>query len=322
MDRAERGSGRRAVRRRRKRRLVQPDRSRPAGEPAGWSPSSRLRELRGVMRQRGAERLRGDGHALPVVLSDRTGLADLVYRSIEPGAAGARAPPDACRRIASRLSFRLDDLVSQIGLPAPTLLQVDVGDGAEAPVLAGAPLTLVVALRLVGGGQARPDREVVRLLAEAGLVLEPASGAGRPAAERRLVRNLRALRPSVRWAAVEDPAGRQEHRQHADDLAGRRRARRPRAQPHDRREGGEVGGVRRRAQRLADEHPAVTLIDLPYVFQHGWETCARPQAGHRLSALLRAPLPRRDEASGLGRAADAAVSPVGRRDCRSQEHRR
>jgi FkbM family methyltransferase len=110
---------------------------------------------------------------LPVVLSDRTGLADLAYRSIEPGAAEHVLQSDAPGAYRQPvLSFRLDDLVSQIGLPAPTLLKVDV-DGAEAPVLAGAPLTLVSpALRSVLV-EVRRDLtdEVVRLLAEAGLVL-------------------------------------------------------------------------------------------------------------------------------------------------------
>jgi FkbM family methyltransferase len=110
---------------------------------------------------------------LPVVLSDRTGLADLAYRSIEPGAAEHVLQSDAAGAYRQPvLSFRLDDLVSQIGLPAPTLLKVDV-DGAEAPVLAGAPLTLVSpALRSVLV-EVRRDLtdEVVRLLAEAGLVL-------------------------------------------------------------------------------------------------------------------------------------------------------
>ena len=110
---------------------------------------------------------------LPVVLSDRTGLADLAYRSIEPGA--AEHPPQAGASAVYRqpvLSFRIDDLVSQIGLPAPTLLKIDV-DGAEAPVLAGAPLTLASpALRSVLV-EIRRDltQEILGLLDEAGLSL-------------------------------------------------------------------------------------------------------------------------------------------------------
>jgi FkbM family methyltransferase len=108
---------------------------------------------------------------LPVVLSDRTGLADLAYRSTEPGAAEHLLQPGAAAAYRQPvLSFRLDDLVSQIGLPAPTLLKIDV-DGAEAPVLAGAASTLASpALRSVLI-EVRRDltEEVVRLLEEAGL---------------------------------------------------------------------------------------------------------------------------------------------------------
>jgi FkbM family methyltransferase len=110
---------------------------------------------------------------LPVVLSDRTGLADLSYRSVEPGAAEHLPEPDGPAAYRQPvLSFRLDDLVSQIGLPAPTLLKIDV-DGAEAPVLAGAPLTLASpGLRSVLV-EVRRDltEEVVRLLDEAGLAV-------------------------------------------------------------------------------------------------------------------------------------------------------
>jgi FkbM family methyltransferase len=110
---------------------------------------------------------------LPVLLSDRTGLTDLAYRSVEPGAAEHLLEPGATAAYRQPvLSFRLDDLVSQIGLPAPTLLKIDV-DGAEAPVLAGAPLTLASpALRSILV-EVRHDlsEEIVRLLEEAGLAI-------------------------------------------------------------------------------------------------------------------------------------------------------
>jgi len=110
---------------------------------------------------------------LPVVLSDRTGLADLAYRNVEPGAAEHQLQRGASAAYHQPvLSFRLDDLVSKIGLPAPTLLKIDV-DGAEVPVLAGAPLTLASTdLRSVLV-EVRRDltNEVVRLLEEAGLAV-------------------------------------------------------------------------------------------------------------------------------------------------------
>ena len=110
---------------------------------------------------------------LPVLLSDRTGLADLAYRSVEPGAAEHLLQPGASAAYHQPvLSFRLDDLVAQIGLPAPTLLKIDV-DGSEGPVLAGAPLTLASPELRSVLVEVRRDRteEVVGLLEEGGLAI-------------------------------------------------------------------------------------------------------------------------------------------------------
>jgi FkbM family methyltransferase len=72
---------------------------------------------------------------LPVLLGDSTRLVTLGVA--EAGAAehevGGGGLPT--------LSYRLDDLVSGLGVPAPTLLKIDV-DGAEAAVLGGAGGTL------------------------------------------------------------------------------------------------------------------------------------------------------------------------------------
>jgi FkbM family methyltransferase len=79
---------------------------------------------------------------LPVVLAERTGLATLGFSDVAAGAAEHTLDPGG--KAAYRLpvlAYRLDDLVEQLGLPAPALLKVDV-DGAEASVLAGAPRTL------------------------------------------------------------------------------------------------------------------------------------------------------------------------------------
>ncbi len=105
---------------------------------------------------------------LPVLLGARTALETLGTENIEPGAAeheigGVGMPV---------LSLRLDDLVAQFGLPAPTLMKIDV-DGGEAAVLAGAQQTLArTDLRSVlieverAGGDA-----IVDALARAGLAL-------------------------------------------------------------------------------------------------------------------------------------------------------
>jgi FkbM family methyltransferase len=105
---------------------------------------------------------------IPVLLGERTGLVTIGYHDAAAGAAehelGGKGLPT--------LAYRFDDLVETMGLPAPTLLKIDV-DGAEAGVLAGAAETLrQPELRSVlieierGGGDA-----VVAALAEAGLEL-------------------------------------------------------------------------------------------------------------------------------------------------------
>jgi hypothetical protein len=110
---------------------------------------------------------------LPVLLGDRTGLVSLGYSDVAPGGAEhllGSAGGSAYRQ--PTLQYRLDDLVEQFGLRAPTVLKIDV-DGAESAVLGGAPVTLAgPELRSVlieverSGGDA-----VVATLAAAGLDL-------------------------------------------------------------------------------------------------------------------------------------------------------
>jgi FkbM family methyltransferase len=79
---------------------------------------------------------------LPILLGDRTGLATLSYRDVSAGAAEHTVGPDAAAAFRQpTLQYRLDDLVEQLDLPAPTLAKIDV-DGAEARVLEGGPRTL------------------------------------------------------------------------------------------------------------------------------------------------------------------------------------
>jgi len=85
--------------------------------------------------------------ALPVAVSASSGLVDLHYTSLDVAAAfhitGDRRPlygRDVVRteRV---LSFRLDDLVAQLGVPAPNHVKIDV-DGTEDEVLFGGAETL------------------------------------------------------------------------------------------------------------------------------------------------------------------------------------
>ena len=105
---------------------------------------------------------------LPVLLGDRTGLVTIGYRDAAAGAAEHEVGGNGLRTLA----YRFDDLVQAIGLPAPTLLKIDV-DGAEAAVLAGAAGTLrrpelrsvLVEIARVGGDQ------VAGVLSEGGFEL-------------------------------------------------------------------------------------------------------------------------------------------------------
>lgn len=82
---------------------------------------------------------------LQIALSDRTGLLPFNYSSVRVGAAlhsvgepldlhGRPFEPELVQMV---LSYRLDDLVSELALAPPTNVKVDV-DGAEQAVLRGA----------------------------------------------------------------------------------------------------------------------------------------------------------------------------------------
>jgi FkbM family methyltransferase len=109
---------------------------------------------------------------LPVVLSERTALATLSHSDVAAGAAEHSLDGGDGAYRQPVLSYRLDDLVGQLGLPAPVLLKVDV-DGAEASVLAGAQETLAASTLRSVLVEVDRDRgaEVVPLLAAAGLTL-------------------------------------------------------------------------------------------------------------------------------------------------------
>jgi FkbM family methyltransferase len=86
---------------------------------------------------------------LQLALSDVTGLQTFNYQNLEPGGAlhtlgapvdykGDLFAPIATQQVPS---YRIDDLISQLGLPQPTHLKLDV-DGIESAILSGAAATL------------------------------------------------------------------------------------------------------------------------------------------------------------------------------------
>lgn len=119
--------------------------------------------------------------ALPLALAAETRVDSLAYSDVAPGAAshalgsGHRAPTDDPVVTEFRqqiLTYRLDDLLERFGLPAPTLLKLDV-DGGEAAVLAGARAALAsptlrsVLVEIERSG----EDDVLELLRQAGLRL-------------------------------------------------------------------------------------------------------------------------------------------------------
>jgi FkbM family methyltransferase len=75
---------------------------------------------------------------LPVVLGEASRMGTLGYSRLEAGSAKhALDDHESSAYVQPVLVSALDDLVAHYGLPAPTLVKLDV-DGAEAAVLAGA----------------------------------------------------------------------------------------------------------------------------------------------------------------------------------------
>ncbi len=85
---------------------------------------------------------------VPMPLWSRTGMMRLKYRSTEAGQSrhairerGLTRGRSGARYLQPVFAYRLDDLVKQFDLPAPTHVKLDV-DGAEVEVLTGAAETL------------------------------------------------------------------------------------------------------------------------------------------------------------------------------------
>lgn len=82
---------------------------------------------------------------LPVALDDSTRLETLHLRILDAGGArhslGGADGAEAAVHPQPVLTFRLDDLVEQMGLPQPAHMKIDV-DGSELAVLRGASTTL------------------------------------------------------------------------------------------------------------------------------------------------------------------------------------
>ena len=84
---------------------------------------------------------------ISIALSNRTSLAEFRYSETTPGAAlhnwEASAPGEthAPELVMPTVSYRLDDLISALDLPQPTLIKLDV-DGPESEVLEGADQAL------------------------------------------------------------------------------------------------------------------------------------------------------------------------------------
>jgi FkbM family methyltransferase len=113
---------------------------------------------------------------LPISLGEETRVGVFRYRTLEPGAARHDSPAipaptfDTSAYDQPMLTYRLDDVVAQFGLPPPTHIKLDV-DGAEAAVLAGSPAMLAESTRTLMVEVAPDDLELTRILRDLGFSL-------------------------------------------------------------------------------------------------------------------------------------------------------
>ena len=126
-------------------------------------------------------RCQGSVVPLPVALSDKTALGVFNYYNLIPGGAlhtlGAAVDHkgEAFEPVFTQhmISYRLDDLVEQFGVPVPNHIKIDV-DGIELDVLVGAERTLSnpslrsVIVELEAG---EGERQITELLASRGFEL-------------------------------------------------------------------------------------------------------------------------------------------------------
>ena len=127
---------------------------------------------------------------LPVALSDKTALGVFNYHNLIPGGAlhtlGAAVDYNGEAFVPAftqhMLSFRLDDLIGQFDIPAPTHIKIDV-DGIELEVLEGARETLSnpslrsVIVELEAG---EGERQITEMLSSKGFELHSKHGRWTP----------------------------------------------------------------------------------------------------------------------------------------------
>lgn len=119
---------------------------------------------------------------LPLALARQTSLRSFHYSSLIPGAASHVMPDDHVRAgnavaelVQPVITFSIDDMIARLGVPAPTLIKIDV-DGVEFAVLQGAEQTLrspeLRTLLVEVGEQDATTPALVQLLESCGYVFQ------------------------------------------------------------------------------------------------------------------------------------------------------